>query len=166
MPFQKIPEGFVHPGYVLVSLYTGKGEPVVNVYGPYPSLAVAKRVRKQDLARFEEEHGAVKARDLSIFARPIHDLDQLNRLTNGEKPEVPETRVEYRALIRSPWNILDPKELREQGYTESWSGYHEDPKDIIKIANYRSEEERRWIAKWEKRTVIVGPWEEDTNAHS
>lgn len=84
MAFTKYPEGFVHPGYVLVSLYTGKDEPIVNVYGPYPTLAAAKKVRKQDLERFEEEHGPAKARDLSIFARPIHDLDQLNRLSDAE----------------------------------------------------------------------------------
>lgn len=85
MPFQKNPEGFVHPGYVLVSLYTGKAEPIVNVYGPYPSLVVAKRVRKRDLLDFEEREGPEKARDLSIFARPIHDLDQINRLMDEQE---------------------------------------------------------------------------------
>jgi len=84
MAFTKYPEGFVHPGYVLVSLYTGKDETIVNVYGPYPNLAAAKRVRKRDLADFEREHGPEKVRDLSIFARPIHDLDQLNRLADAE----------------------------------------------------------------------------------
>lgn len=85
MAFTKIPEGFVHPGYVLVSLYTGKPEPIVNVYGPYPNLAAAKRARKENLARFEREHGPEKARDLSLFTRPINDLDQMNRLLDEQE---------------------------------------------------------------------------------
>lgn len=84
MAFTKYPEGFVHPGYVLVSLYTGKDEPIVNVYGPFPTLVAAKKQRKKDLADFEEREGPLKARDLSVFARPIHDLDQLNRLADEE----------------------------------------------------------------------------------
>ena len=71
-----------------------------------------------------------------------------------------EERVEYRALVRAPWNILDPKELREQGYTERWTGYGTDPQAIAKAVNSRSVEDHQWIAAWQKRTVIVGPWEE------
>lgn len=112
-------------------------------------------IQKEDIDRLEQV--IVKAKEDFSWDSLAHGMSQERYVAEAVLHGF-EVRVEYRALIRSPWNILDPKELREQGYTEQWSGYDTDPKAIIKFANYRSEEERRWIAGWQKRLVLVSPW--------
>ena len=85
MAFAKIPEGYVHPGYVVVTLFTGKAEPVVNVYGTYATRAEAHRERRQMIRDEIAQRGEDALRHLSLFVRPIHDIPQLNRLLEEQE---------------------------------------------------------------------------------
>lgn len=79
---------------------------------------------------------------------------------------VAETRIEYRAIYRVPWSILDPDEYRERGYMERETNYGVDKKRI-REQNYdlrRSEESHAEIVRWEKRSVSVGEWETEGEA--
>lgn len=83
-------------------------------------------------------------------------------MTDKSEPSiVAETRTEYRAIYRNPWSILDPQKYHERGWMEHTSGFGSDKEKIRKEVMRRSEEDHQYIVRWEKRTVLVGPWEED-----
>jgi hypothetical protein len=87
MPWQKLPEGYKSPGYVIVSIYTPEGQDaIINVYGMYETLAIAKREQRR-MIRETREHGAneLDMQRWSLFPRKVADIDQMNRLMDEEE---------------------------------------------------------------------------------
>lgn len=89
MTWQKLPEGYQSPGYVIVSIFTPESkDAVVNVYGMYETAAIAKR-EKNRMIRETEEHERTPRSELmkrwSLFVRKVADIDQMNRLLEDDR---------------------------------------------------------------------------------
>ncbi|AXC37878.1 hypothetical protein SEA_JACKO_18 [Microbacterium phage Jacko] len=69
-------------------------------------------------------------------------------------------RIEWRARYRIPSSILSSAEDRARGYEELFTGYCETREEARKVAMHRSEETLASVIGYQKRTVVVGEWED------
>lgn len=72
-----------------------------------------------------------------------------------------ETRVEYRALIQSPWTYGSDPKLPKGKPILKWGDYLKKKNGDAYWEIARSVETHAFIVKWQKRTVTVGDWEDD-----
>lgn len=69
-------------------------------------------------------------------------------------------RIEWRARYRIPASTLSSAEDRERGYEELVTWYCHSREEARKVATHRSEETLASVLGYQKRTVVVGEWED------
>lgn len=84
MAFAPLPEGYVSPGYVIVSIFTPEGkDAVINVYGMYDKKEAVKAKRRM-VTETQKYHTDEEMKQWSLFVRKVADIDQMNRLLEAK----------------------------------------------------------------------------------
>ncbi len=86
MTWNQLPEGYVSPGFVIVTMYAPEGKPpYVHVYGMYETRAKAMTEVRSDLKRMEEAGEDIS--QLQWWIRKVSDIPQMNRLLEKEQED-------------------------------------------------------------------------------